>query len=167
MSGQVQFFAAAADDLALRGYAQSLGLILVPGEWMKAVPWPDVTEPSQCRLCGFSAVQVDALHPVDVLPVGSGKVRVGWATDPIIEFQRSVVVEDAVIAGRLWWSDHPKALAVQTKPCFDRLRRWIGKTWTKRERDGYFIGPAAQGLAAEGYELLYLPRGVRVTSQPL
>jgi hypothetical protein len=161
MSVQINFFAAEGDDRALCGRARELGLWIIPTNWKRDEPWPKEFGPSEKRVCGLSIVAPDNLHPVEVLPKGSGWLRAGWATDPVLEFDRSVVSGTDIVAGRIWWSDYPPDFARRTKPPFASLRKWIRAHW-KRRGDGFYVGPEAERLIAQGYEALYLPRGTVV-----
>jgi len=162
MSAQINFFASENDDRALCARAQELGLWAIPSDWKQDEPWPKALRPSEWRVCGLSAVEPSSLHPVEVLPRGSGWLRAGWATDPVLEFVRSAVSGKDIVAGRIWWSDYPPEFARQTKPPFQALQKWIRKEWKRRE-DGFYAGPEAdQLIASVGYEPLYLPRGTVV-----
>jgi hypothetical protein len=137
MGSSVPFYAAPEDDGQLVGYAESLGLVLVP----PVLPDGELSA-SSCRdpnvhaLCYLSVVGIRELHPY-----GSPPNRVSPATDALIEFHRSRLDSGTLTIGRIYWSDDVPELAKRTKPSFERLKKWMKATWQKRER--VFVGPAA------------------------
>jgi hypothetical protein len=67
-----------------------------------------------------------------------------------------------LIAGRLYWSDDVPEFARETNPTFEKLRRSLRSNWTRREVDGFFVGPEAAELERAETRLVSLPRNVRI-----
>jgi hypothetical protein len=157
MGTSVMIFAGPKDDRALVEYAASLGLRLVPPR-LDQVGTVAFEEPSQGPFWYLSFLPVENLHPY-----GNPPVKVGSATDPLIEFIRSYYEPPYLVAGRVYWSTDVPDLARQTKPHFTKLARWIRKHWKRRKEDGYYIGPDAQRLVEEGKaQPVYFPPGIEI-----
>jgi len=61
----------------------------------------------------------------------------------------------------IWYTD-VKEFAKQTKPYFQKLRRWVRANWRRREEDGYYVGPHAERILQEGAQIAYLPPDVTI-----
>jgi hypothetical protein len=127
---------------------------MLPILWDK----PEFAPSSDPRLhpfCYLSLVPRDRLHPY-----GNTK-GISDATDPLIEFMRPYVSDKTLVIGRLFCSDDVPELFRATRPVFHRLAEWVRSNW-ERLATGQYIGPEAQRLRADGFELLYFPPGVVV-----
>ena len=159
MGSSVSFFAGHDDDVALREFAKSIGLILLH-------PYaPRMTEEKNQAAFDnpiqggfFSFLSLDALHPRTNPPGELCEV-----IDPLIPYVRPYYAPPILVAGHLFWNTDVSELARQTKPYFQKLRRWVQSNWKMREEDGYYIGPQAQKiLEEERARIAYLPPEVKV-----
>lgn len=153
MGASIEFFAGPRDDQALRDYASTLGLQVIPMLWDRRND--DIGDPGRYPACFFSFMPLSGLHPHPTRGI------ITDATDPLIEFTRAFYTRPSLIAGRVYWSDDVEDFARQTRPYFRSLGGWIRRNWKKRD-DGYHIGPEAAVLVSDGATIAYVPPGTSV-----
>lgn len=141
MGASIEFFAAAEDDRTLREFAASIGLDLVSLLFEERSN--DLSDAGLNPACYFCLGTSDELHPY------GPKRLISDATDPVIEFTRSVHDPPDLIAGRIYWSDDVEEFARLTKGPFRKLVSWIRRNWQRRA-DGYYAGPRALELVSTG-----------------
>jgi hypothetical protein len=158
-AGKVLIFAAPEDEIALRAYAKSIGLTLLhPHAYRMTAEENDRTfdDPVQGGLFSFLPASELHCHP-------HPNIGLCEALDPLILYVRPSYRHPYLIAGQIRWYTDVRRLAEQTKPYFQKLRRWVRANWRLREEDGYYEGPVAQRLLADGKaQPTYLPPGVGV-----
>jgi hypothetical protein len=156
MGKNISIFTGAQDDRDLRQYIRSVGLHLVP---LRVDLDPALVEdPGSYTGWFISFLPPDQLHPY-----GASPVRIGPATDPLIDFTRSYYAPPYLIAGRLYWHGGNNEFARLTAPYFRILGSWVRRHWRRRPEDGFYIGPDAERLVREeGAQLAYLPPGTPI-----
>jgi hypothetical protein len=152
----VPIFAGLEDDRNLRQYIESEELRLVP---MRVDLDPRLVEEP-----GSYPAWYISFHPLEELhPYGSSPPVINCATDPLIEFTRSYYEPPYLIAGRIYWSDDNQKFGELTKRSFAKLAVWVRKHWSRREEDGFYIGPEALRLVREeGAIPVYFPPGTPI-----
>ena len=154
MGLSIYLFAAPADTRAFCDFAASLELSMYPILMGQAEVMAS-SDPSLGPFCYLSPVPRERLHPY------GNPERIGPATDPLIEFMRPYVEDRTLVIGRLYCSDDVPGLYAISRPIFHRLAKWIRSNW-ERLPTGQYIGPEAQSLRAEGFELAYFPPTVSI-----
>jgi len=155
----ILLFAASDDDVSLRGFARSIGLSLLnPHAYRMTVAENERSFDNPAQGGYFSFMPVDTLHKHPHPNIGLCE-----ALDPLILYIRPRYVNGLLIAGQLQHYTDVKAMAKQTKPYFQKLRKWVASNWRLRSEDDYYIGPHADGLLTnEGAITSYLPPHVSV-----
>jgi hypothetical protein len=137
----------------LNAFVRSLGMYLVP-------PSPEVEYSDDETVlggCYISPVPAEELHTTSKLPA-----RYADVLDPIISFTRSVYRSSYIRPGDIYWNNDVPALAVQTKPIFQKIARWVRRNWPKPEGDDWHFGPEARHLVFEkGVEATSMVPGVK------
>ncbi|MDM8007203.1 MAG: hypothetical protein QUV05_13775 [Phycisphaerae bacterium] len=158
-AGTVLLFAGPDDDSAFRAYARSIGLVLLnPHAYRMSVEENERSfdDPIQGGL--FSFLPVESLHRHPHPNIGLCE-----ALDPLIRYVRPRYSPPHLIVGQLIWYTDVAEFARQTKPYFEKLRRWVRANWRHREEDGYYVGPQAERiLQEEGAKVAYLPPDVTI-----
>jgi hypothetical protein len=163
-ANRILIFAGLEDDLALRTYAQSLGLTLLHPHAFRMTAEENeraFDNPIQGGLFSFLPVQQLHRHP---------HPDIGFceALDPLILYIRPSYRPPYLVAGQIHWYTDVRTMADQTKPYFQKLRRWVQTNWRRRDEDGYYVGPAAERLLVEGKaQATYLPPDVTVKQVPV
>ncbi len=162
--GRVLLFAAAEDDTALRAYAKSIGLTLLHPHAYKMTSEENERAFDDSAQGGlFSFLPVEQLHRHPHPNIGLSE-----ALDPLIRYVRPTYRIPHLVAGQIHWYTDARKMADQTKPYFQKLRRWVGDNWRRREEDDYYIGTHADELLAAGKaQIAYLPPGVTVKTVPI
>lgn len=160
MGKNVPYFAGPDDHSALMGQIEAIGMVVVPP--CPGLPDRGADDPSKGPCCLLSFLDPRELHPY-----GPSPQRVSEAVDPLLSFVRAYYAPPHLVAGCISWSDDSPELAKQTKPYFTRLRRWMDNNWRKRREDGYYVGPQADDLIADGAETLYFPPGTTIQEVPV
>jgi hypothetical protein len=139
MASSIGLFADLEDYRALLDYAQSIGLHLVmdPNEAPTA-------DPSVKPFCYLSPQPEAQLHTLGNPP------RYSYGLDPLLLFMRPYYQKPYLVAGFVQWSTDNEKFAAVTKSPFQKLKRWITKEWRKPEGEGFYSGPRALELAAQG-----------------
>ena len=91
-------------------------------------------------------------------PCRKKKDMISDAIDPLVELLRFYQKGEALVAGRIFWSDDVKDLATKTKPIYASVTKWIKKNWKLKDSDGYYIGPCASRFADNAGSLVYVPQ---------
>jgi hypothetical protein len=158
-AGRILIFAGPKDDVALRAYADSIGLTLLHPHAHGMTPEQNeraFDDPVQGGLFSFLPVQELHRHP-------HPNIGLCEALDPLIRYFRPSYRRPLLIAGQIHWYTDVRSLADRTKPYFQKLRRWVQTNWRRREEDDYYIGPDAERLLAHANaRIAYLPPGVTV-----
>jgi hypothetical protein len=68
----------------------------------------------------------------------------------MIFFVRSYFKENYLVLGQIQWQTDVDSLAIQTKPYYQKLTRWIRKEWEKN--GSFYIGNEAKDLITKGAE---------------
>jgi hypothetical protein len=143
MGSSICFYCSHSDNENLQSFAMSLGLHLISTNINDEVS----LDPSVRPLCYLSIVPKPELHPY-----GNPPIRVTEALDPMIFFMRSYFKENYLVLGQIQWQTDVNSLAIQTKPYYQKLTRWIRKEW---EKDGsFYIGNEAKDLITKGAEMV-------------
>jgi len=156
MGSSVSFFSYESDDEELLKVIRGLGFHVVP----PSVHFPITFPPVDAAACPFCFISI--LDRSRLTPCGKNKDMISDAIDPLVELLRSYKKGDTLVAGRVFWSDDVRDLAVKTKPVYLAVTKWIKKNWSLRDSDGYYIGPSAAAFAESGGSLAYVPIGVNV-----
>jgi len=157
MGSQILFAAGPQDMKELNAFIHSLGMHLVP-------PGPNVEYSDDETVlggCFISPVRQDKLHTW-----GHKNIWYYDTLDPIIHFERSVYRPPYLKPGNIYWNND-KEMAVQTKPVFQKIVRWIRKNWPKPKGFVLYAGPQALKLVDQenaiitslvpGVELIRVP----------
>ena len=147
MGSRILFYAGPQDMKALNSFVRSLGVYLVP-------PSPEIEYSDDETVLGRCYIS----------PVPKEKLRTwghntAWyqdALDPILSFERSVYQPPYIRPGNVYWNNDVRTLALQTKPTFQKIARWVRKNWPKPEGNDWHYGPEASHLVFE--------KGVKATS---
>lgn len=159
MGSRILFVAGPDDIQALNDYIRSLGLHLVSRSTERSYS----DNPLELAGCFISPVPADQLHTDPRYPT-----RRSEAIDPLIPYLRSRLTPPYLTPGDIFWNNDVKRLAIQTKPTFQKLARWIRKNWPKPEGDDYHFGPQAMKLVFEdGVIATSLVPGVQVFQVPV
>jgi hypothetical protein len=159
MGSRTLFVAGPQDMKELNAFIRSLGMYMVS-------PGPDFKYSDDETVLGRCYVS----------PIPAGKLKVSgpkyiWYSevlDPIIPLMRSVYNPPYIRPGDLYWNNDVRELAVQTKPTFQAISRWIRKNWPKPEGDDWHFGPEARRLVfEEGVIATSLVPGVTLTKVPV
>lgn len=158
-AGNILIFAAPEDDAALRAYAKSIGLTLLhPHAYRMTADENERAFDDPIQGGHFSFLPVAQLHRPPNPNGGLCEVL-----DPLIRYIRPSHRPPYLVAGQIHWYTDVRAMAEQTKPYFQKLRRWVRANWRRREGDGYYVGPGAERLLAqENAQIAYVPPGVTV-----
>jgi|GEM_PF-761984 len=154
MGRSVYLFAGPADYRAFSEYARSLNLRFYP--FLIGQPEEQLDDnPADYPFAYLSIFPRDQLHPY-------GKdMRIGPATDPLIELVKPYFKDQLLVMGRLHCSNNnPDRFAV-TKPLFTKLAQWIRRHWEQLPTKQY-IGPEAKSLSAQGAMIAFFPPTVEV-----
>ncbi|MBN2259820.1 MAG: hypothetical protein JW702_04720 [Clostridiales bacterium] len=153
MTSSISFFAGPMDDYELCQFSFSIGLRLQDLSYN-----PDSTDwkkdPSKGASCYLTFIDETEILFYNSPKPGSS-LKLVSSNNPLLNFRRSYYEKPYLIAGEIQWEDYPDEQAKQTKPYYSKLVRWIKKNWSRREEDGYYVGPDAQRLIDEGAECYY------------
>jgi hypothetical protein len=142
MGSNTCFYCGNSDTGALQDFALSLGLHLVP-----MTIEGEVKDPASGPYCYLSIAPRSELHPYGDPPIRLTDVR-----DPMLGFMRGYFKDQFLVFGHIYWSNDVKALAVQTKPYYAKLRSWIKREW--RRHGDIYIGPEAECLISAGAQMV-------------
>lgn len=161
MPGRILMFAGPKDDEAFRQHAESIGMLLLhpfAGRMTRKESKAAFENPQQGGL--FSFLGLEDLHP-DNHPSGC----LCEVVDPLLPYFRPWYQPPYLVAGQVVWNTDVKELAQQTRPYFQKLRRWVQKNWKRRQEDKYYIGPDAQRILQEQEaQIAYMPPNVTTKS---
>jgi hypothetical protein len=145
MGGTIGIYCGASDDLALRKFGESIGLITISPRFDRELSEDAASGP----YCFFSTVSKLELHPYGDPPVTITDVK-----DPIMRFMRSYFKDPYLVAGHIHWSDDVRALSVKTRPHYQQISKWINKNWERLPGGRYYVGPEARSLINRGAEMV-------------
>ena len=160
----ILIFASPEDDASLRIYAKSIGLILLhPHAYKMTAEENERAFDDPIQGGYFSFLPVDQLHCHPHPNIGLCE-----ALDPLVLYIRPSYRPPYLVAGQIQWYTDVRSMADQTKPYFQKLRRWVQANWRRRDEDDYYVGPHAdQILAKDKAQITYLPPGVSVKTVPI
>jgi hypothetical protein len=153
MASSIGLFANLDDYQSLHEYAKSIGLQLVP--MLKGEEPP--ADPAAKPFCYLSSLPPSELHAY------GNPAQFSYGRDPLLLFKRPFYQEPYLVAGFVQWSTDNKAFAEVTKPYYQKLSRWVRKEWTKMP-NGFYAGPQARELAAQGAKMVDLLPGTATLS---
>jgi len=152
MGSRILFIAGPQDMKELNAFVRSLGLHLVP-------PGPEVEYSDDETVLG--RCYISPMPAAELRVTRKSPHRYADVLDPIISFTRSIYLAPFIRPGDIYWNNDVPALAVQTKPSFQKIARWIRQNWPKPEGDDWHFGPEEKHLVfEEGIEATSMLPGV-------
>jgi hypothetical protein len=152
MGSRILFYAGPQDMNELNAFVRSLDLYLVPPS--PALEYSD--DETELGRCFISPVPKEELR--------TWGHKTAWyqdTLDPIISFERSIYQGSFIRPGDIYWNNDVRSLAVQTKPIFQKIARWVRKNWPKPQGHDWHFGPEAKHLVfKEGVKATSMVPGV-------
>ncbi|RUL78248.1 hypothetical protein [Dyella choica] len=145
MGRSIGFYCGSSDLEFLQRFSTSIGLhILAP-----LIDRELSADPVDGPFCYLSVVSGSELHPF-----GHPPVRLTDARDPLLAYMRAYFKNPYLVAGHIGWSDDVATLAVQTRPYFEKISRWMKKEWGRLPGGDYYVGPEARSLIDKGAQMI-------------
>ena len=145
MGSNIGFYCGVSDNEALQEFSKSIGLYLMPMTMDNDLS----ADPAKGPFCFLSVVPMADLHPYGIPPV-----RLTDAKDPMLGFMRSYFANPYLVAGHIHWSNDVPALAVKTKPYYQKITKWIKQNWQPQPGGNFYLGPEAQSLISKGAQMV-------------
>jgi hypothetical protein len=136
MARTILLIAAPEDYECLIGYCTQLALRLLPMELGQ-----EVKPANEGPACFLGPQQETELHPY-----GNPPVHITDVKDPLLLFVRPYYMPPYLVDGQIRLNEDNKEVSEQIRPTFEKLRRWVRKTWHKTDQFASYIGPQALEL---------------------
>lgn len=145
MGSVVGFICGNEDHKMLQTYAESIGLKAIA----PVINQPLKENPADGAWCYLLPISHTELHPY-----GEPKIKLADVKDPLLFFMRGYYKKPYLVVGQIHWNNDVPDLAVETKPYFNKLSKWIKSNWKLPLGEDFYIGPEAEFLIEKGAEIV-------------
>ena len=140
MGNRILFVAGPDDIRNLTSLIEGMGLHLVPNQLGQTYS----ADPMILKGCHISLVPQEQLH-VEKRP----PFWYSHALDPLLTFDRSCYSPPYLTPGEIRWIDDAPVVAEPVRLPFQKIARWVRKTWSKPKGNSWYYGPDAWRLVYE------------------